>query len=155
MFDTSVTGSVEIRHVQGLLIRAELELERKLVPKVRDAAKSTTIKKEVQAEAVVRLPSGYAELLARTTRVETRVTSGWGGVRAKVKVSARGRRENRDVRRLNQGILRHPLFGNRYRWYNTSFTPGYVDDPIDALGRRVADAAQEAADEVADKIVRG
>jgi hypothetical protein len=152
MFDTAVRGQVEIRHVQGLLLRTPAELRKKLLESTRKAARPMT--KEVKAEALARMPSGYGATLARAVKAETRVTGGTT-IRARVKVTAPTAKSNRDVRRRNAGELWHPLFDNRVRWYMTTVAPRFVSDPIEALGRRVADGAEDAANDVADNIVRG
>ena len=39
-------------------------------------------------------------------------------------------RGNSDLKALNRGRLRHPLFGNRKHWYEQSIPPGMWDDAI-------------------------
>lgn len=120
---------------------------RKAVPPVRAA---------VKASAVATLPSGGG--LGRY------VAS--AGVRASVKrgprsagialVSGMKQRKGRkrvDVRSMNQGRTRHPLWGNRRHWYPQTVTPGYFDravegDGLDAFRREVNEAIGEAVREV-------
>lgn len=42
-----------------------------------------------------------------------------------------------DIRAMDRGRLRHPLFGNRERWYSQAVEPGWWSDPINASGQRV------------------
>jgi len=152
MLHADVGGRAELRHVQGLLLGSGVDLEKRLLAETRKALRPT--QREVKASAA-RLPSGYAPTMARTVRVATRVTAGSGGIRATIRVSARGQRENRDVRSIDAGRLRHPLFGRRRHWFTTSVSPRFVADPIAAMSKRVGDGAQQAANEVGNEILRG
>ena len=153
----SVTGRAELREViTKLEVTAPAQLEKDLLTGTRKAVASTVVKKDVQSSALVKLPKrgGYAPLLAKSTRVESRVTGG-AKVKATIKVSAAGKREGRDMSALNRGILRHPLFGHRAHWYAQRVPRGLVDEPIDRARDRVVENAQKAADAYADSIVRG
>lgn len=152
MLSGSVGGQAELRHVQGLLVKAPADLHARLLKETRTAMRPT--QREVKVSAA-RLPSGYAPVMARAVRVATRVTSAGSSVKGSVKVSARGRRENRDVRTINAGRLRHPLFGLRRHWFNTTVKPRFVSDPLEALVERLGDGAARATNDVADMIVRG
>lgn len=147
-----IGGRAELRHVQGILLRSGSELDARLLKETRAAMRPTQAQVKLSA---ARLPSGYAPIMARSVKVATRVTLASSGVKATVRVSARGRVEKRDVNRINAGMLRHPLFGRRLRWYTTMVKPRFVSDPIDLLAKRVGDGAERAADDTADEIVRG
>lgn len=153
----SIRGRAELREViTKLEITAPAELEKNLLKGTREAVASAVVKKDVQAAALAKLPKrgGYAPLLAGAARVESRTTGG-KTVKATIKVSAMGKRENRDVSALNRGTLRHPLFGHRRHWYVQRVPRGLVDEPIDRARDRVVDNAKQAADAYADSIVRG
>lgn len=155
MLSGKVTGQAELRRVQTILtVEAPADLRKDLTTGTRDAL--APLKKDVPAEALVKLPhrGGHAPLLARALTVTTRVTGG-RTVRASVKVSAKGKSEDRDVSSLNRGVLRHKLFGNRHHWYRQRVTRGLVDDPMDRARDRVVDNARDAANDYADKIVKG
>jgi len=152
MLHGDVGGRAELRHVQGLLLGSGVDLEKRLLAETRKALRPTQA--EVKASAA-RLPSGYAPTMARSVRAATRVTASADGVRGQVRVSARGKRENRDVASINLGRLRHPLFGRRLHWYNTTVKPRFVADPIDRLRDRIGDGAERAANDTGDRIVRG
>lgn len=116
------------------------------------------LKVEIPAQAFARMPKrgGYAALLEASTRVDIRIMT-TSLVKATVKVSAMGKREERDVAARNKGSLRHPTFGNKSRkgWKTQRVTPGFVDDPLDDAKRRVAKAAKEARDATATNILKG
>lgn len=153
----SIVGRAQLREViTKLEITSPAELEKNLLEGTRKAVAGSVIKKDVQGEAVAKLPKrhGYAAVLAKAVKVSSRV-SGGRTIKAAIQVSATGRREGRDVASLNRGVLRHPLFGNRKRWYPQLVRRGLVDEPIDRARDRVVDNAQKAADAYADSIVRG
>jgi hypothetical protein len=149
---SAVGGRAELRHVQGILLDAGSDLKKRLLAETRKAMPPT--ERQIRV-ATGRLPTGYIATMARAVKVKTRVTSGVDSVRAKVRVTALGRAQKRDVNRIDAGRLRHPLFGNRLRWYTTTVTPRFVRDPIDLLGKRIGDGAERAANDVADEILRG
>jgi hypothetical protein len=152
MLHGDVGGRAELRHVQGLLATSGEELKKRLLKETRAALRPT--RQEVKASAA-RLPSGYAPTMARSVRVATRVTAGSGGVRATVRVSARGKMETRDVRSIDAGRLRHPLFGRRRHWYTTTVKPRFASDPLAVMVGRVRHGVWVAANDTADEILRG
>jgi len=74
-------------------------------------------------------PSGYAPVLTPTLQVKTTVR--FGGLRPGVAVTVSaptgGTKGGRDVRALEQGSLRHPLFGNKNFWYRTRVKPRWAE----------------------------
>lgn len=163
MLHSALVGRAELRHVQEILLKAGVELDRRLLAETRAALRPT--QKEVKA-STARLPSGYAPIMARAVRVITRTTAGSNGVRATVRVTARGRGQKRYTSTIDAGILRHPLFGRRVdfrtrsgklvkAWYDQPVKPRFVADPLAAMAKRVNDGAEKAADELADHILRG
>jgi hypothetical protein len=152
MLQADIGGRAELRHVQGLLAASGKELQKELARNTRTAV--APIKREIPAEALTRMPARYGAVLSRSTKVSTRVTAG-ATIKATVKVIAMGKREQRDVKSLDAGTLRHTLWGNRHHWYRQRVTPGFVSDPVDWTRKRVIKGAKDAADKVADTIVKG
>lgn len=153
MLTGRVSGQAQIRHVQGILTTSRAQLQRDMVPGVRQALRP--IKPDIIQETST-LPSrgGYAALLAGAVRVSTSVSSG-AVIKASAKVTAKGKREERDVNIVNAGRLRHPVFGNRKVWRTTRVRPGFITRPIDRARDRVVDVAIKARDSLANNIVRG
>lgn len=56
-----------------------------------------------------------------------------------------------DLRSLDRGRLRHPLFGNREHWYNTAVTPGWWSRPMNAGKAQAERAVKLAIDEMVVK----
>jgi hypothetical protein len=82
---------------------------------------------------------------------QVRVTGGLGGPRLRVvAVEKRGKRI--DLYRLNEGVLRAPLFGNRRFWHQQSVPPGWFEKPIraheDEFRRQLEAAVGRVVDEI-------
>lgn len=56
---------------------------------------------------------------------------------------------------IDQGTLRHPLWGNRRFWFITSIRPGLLSRPVERNRRRVQVAIIRTLDALADEIARG
>lgn len=85
---------------------------------------------------------------------QIRVTNGHGGARLRIlAVERRGKRI--DLYRLNQGVLRAPLFGNRRYWHQQSVPPGWFEAPIRAHENEFRDQLIRAVDKVIEEINRG
>jgi hypothetical protein len=94
----------------------------------------------------------YNITMAKAVKVSTRI-----GVRAgtvSVRVYATGKGELRDVVAVNNGILRHPLFGRRKHWHLTRVPRGFVDKPFDALQGRIVAESNDAIGRVLESIAR-
>lgn len=155
MITGKVGGRAELRHVQRILTASPARLHRDLLAGTREALRP--LKPDVVAMAGKRMPSGYGPTLAGATRVQNVVTSSGDRIKARVTVSAKGKREERDVAAKDKGILRHPLFGSRKKghWFDQRVRPGFVSEPVDRARDRIVDEAREAANDVADEIARG
>ena len=64
--------------------------------------------------------------------------------------------KERDLRSLNRGRLRHPLFGDREHWFNQSVHPGWWDEPIedgvDDIRRELENVLDDIARKIAQKL---
>lgn len=76
------------------------------------------------------MPSGYAPTLAGSLAIRT--TSRRETVSVVVLAPTRGVK-GRAVRKLEVGVLRHPLFGNRRRWYDQRVRAGFASVPLKAV----------------------
>lgn len=77
------------------------------------------------------VPDRYAAVLGPSLKVATSVSTAAG--RVTVRVSGQtGGKTGRDVRRLESGVLSHPLFGNRGWWYRQRVRRGFASVPLRA-----------------------
>lgn len=150
-----VGSSAELRHVARLLRQAAArDITREFRQGQRKAFRP--LQAEIKAEAAATLPTrgGYAALMAKAVRVTVSVLPRGKAV-ITARVFARGKVEHRDVRAVNRGVLRHPVFGNRTNWTVTNVRPGFVDRPADRVADRVLDESAEALGRVLQRIARG
>lgn len=118
----------------------------------REAGKPLQAEIRVSAAALLPKRGGYARTMARQVRVSTH--AGRPGTLT-VRVWARGKVEHRDVKTIDAGRLRHPVWGNRRNWSTTNVPPGFVTRTVDRLADRVLDKATEGVERVMMQIARG
>lgn len=144
-------SGAEMRHVAGNLRKAAArDLNKELRGAQRKAAKP--LQAEIKTEAAASLPKrgGYAAVMSKAVKVSPTQR----GATLRLRVHARGKVEPRDVRAVNDGILRHPHYGDRLRWFVTRVRPGFVDRPADELVDRVLAESADAAARVLAQIAR-
>jgi hypothetical protein len=103
------------------------------------------------------MPDRYARELAPDLRLTTLKR---GGQRASVALRLRGKTRDRQVQRLNAGILRHPVFADRgtprkfWRWKNQlgGMRPGFFTDAVREHIPEIRAEVQKAIHEVGKKI---
>lgn len=93
-------------------------------------------------EATMPRRGGYASRVRRSAKMIIRLQSGG-------RFSLRGRHA---FRQLDRGILRHPLFGDRERWYQQHITPGFWSKTVGhasiGVEREMRDALQRMVDRI-------
>ena len=102
------------------------------------------------------LPDRYAGVLRPDLKVSARKRS--TGENPDVTIIATTRQlggvQRRRIRRLNAGVLAHPLFGNRKRWYDQTggVTAGFFDRPVEEARPAVRSQIEDALARVRNKI---
>lgn len=130
----------------------ETGLARSLRKAIKDAA--APIASEIADPGHLKsyMPKRYAATLAADVKVTTlqRGSTRNPGVR----ISASGRDKKRKLAQVNAGILIHPLFGDRDRWYLQlrGVRSGFFDDPCQKSGPQVRDKILAAMHDTAMKI---
>jgi hypothetical protein len=123
------------------------ELKKDLLRKIRTAA--LPLRAEVRANLAANLPKrgglNRDEARARIG-LRNRTTGKSAGVRLQVA------RKGRDLQRLDRGIVRHPLFGDRRHWYSQHVSPRLISDPVVAARPRIRRAVIAAMDDIAKQI---
>ena len=109
---------------------------------------------EVYRQLPEYMPDRYAEVLESDMRIT--ISPVQTGVR--IRAPERGVRtvERRRLIRLNRGVLAHPLFGNRRRWYDQTdgVKAGFFDEPLVASQPQFREAALEAMRRVSEQLTR-
>ena len=134
----------------------ETGLRRSLYTAIGDAAKPLAQKIGSDDHLRSYMPNRYAGVLSDDMSVKiSRLT----GKNPGVSIRAKGRVRDRHVARLNAGILMHPLFGDRERWFaqtlGKGMRPGFFDDPAKESAPDVRKAILAAMHETAEKITSG
>lgn len=110
------------------------ELKAELRKGLRNAAKPLGGK--AKAGLGQYMPSGYTPVLKRAFRVTVRIGLS-GNPSVTLVGKAKGRRKMREIKALDAGVLRHPVFGNRQVWVAQKIQPGFWSDPMRAGGPEV------------------
>ncbi len=130
----------------------ETELRRELLDAIKHAAEP--IPGEIRANLKPHLPDRYAETLDQDLTIGVEVRTGRNDPR--VTIRARPRRvKRRRLKRLDDGVLEHPLWGDRQHWYTQPVEPRFFTGPCEDSAPRVRDEIEAALDNLKDRIYRG
>lgn len=99
------------------------------------------------------VPSGYAPVLQRAFRASTSVRLS-GNPKVTLTGQAKGKRKKREVRAIDAGILRHPVFGNRDAWVAQKIRKGFWSDPVREAGPAVKAEAITVIQDMHRTIIR-
>lgn len=153
MLEVEVSGQAEMRRVAARMRHADRNLDRDLVNGIRRAIRP--LGPAIKAAVPVYLPSGYAPVMAASLRANPSIrrTRGPG---VSVKVYAVGKVENRAVRAINAGALRHPVFGRRRDpWVTQKVRSGFVTDPFQRMRGPVLAEMERVVHATVERIARG
>lgn len=135
-------------HALGKKLKAlgNKELEKELRKGVARAMKPAT--KAVRDQIPQHMPSGYAPVLSSALKLRTsNLASG-----LRITGEAKGNPRPRKVTDLNAGRLRHPLFGNRDKWYVQAVLPEFFDGPLRGQRDNIQRELEKTLAEVAAKL---
>jgi len=132
----------------GNAIRAagDKDLDRALRRAMQRSAKP--LKAAARYGALRRLPvrGGLAERVA-DSKFSARVTT--SGKRAGVRIVGRS---GYDLQGMDDGLVRHPVFGNRRRWVNEPIKPGWFSDAEEGKAPGVRNNIDRELDALAVKL---
>jgi hypothetical protein len=152
MADFGIAASELESIARHLRLAGDTELVRKLQKAMTDAV--GPVKDEIRANLKPTLPDRYAETLDADLTIRA---SSAAGTAPHVSVTANTRSKKRKLRRLDAGLLTHPLFGDREHWYTQgipSVRPGWFTRPAEAAVPRVREKILAALDDVATQAAR-
>jgi hypothetical protein len=109
---------------------------------------------EIRTGLAPKMPNRYAATLNAELAAGVQVRRGRADPGVTVWARTRGPRRVR-LRRLDQGILEHPLFGNREFWYRQAVRPGWFTQPNQDAAPRVRASLEAALERVKDQIWAG
>lgn len=114
--------------------RASAELPKEMRKGI--AKIGTPARRAIRKSARTRMPKrgGYAATLGKSIRVTVRTDTRIGQAGVTIRTYAVGKKERRDLPSLNEGRLRHPVYGHRKRrWVTQRVPPKFWDDAIDEV----------------------
>ncbi len=106
---------------------------------------------QIRAGLRPHLPDRYAATLAADLDIKTIARSGSVTTDAVVSVYAQSRGGDRKLKRLDAGVLSHPVFGNREKWSTQQVEPGWFTGPAEDAAPRVRAELEQALADVATK----
>jgi hypothetical protein len=153
--DVRISGAEQLRKVAAQIqATGDKGLGREMGRALNKAIEP--IKTAIAESAAETMPSGYRGVLTaslkhrRTQRTAARTAS------LKLTTFAPGKRERRDVVRLNKGQLRHPVFGRRRKpWTTTAIRPGFYDRGTKGAMPEVEKRLGEVLDDFARRLAKG
>lgn len=135
---------------------ADKQLRKDLLKRLRDEGKPTI--EDIRAGLPPSLPNrgGLASRMMSTkVGVRNRLTGKDAGIRL---VTTSPKNRLRTLKSMNEtGTWRHPLFGDRKRWFEQTYEPakGWFDEPIENDLPRFRKEIERAMEETARAILRG
>jgi hypothetical protein len=141
--DLTVSGGRELDAAAARLAREARRFQRRVSQATRDAVQSS-YRPVLVGMTPQFVPNRYAAALGPDLRVATTVSLTAGRVTARVSAPGAGK-VGRDVRKLEAGVLAHPLFGNRgfYKsradgklksaWFRQRVRRGFASVPLRAI----------------------
>lgn len=148
------------RHAQILRERSEVRAQRTVYrAALRKAA--VPMGRGVYTDMGQYMPHGGGYLGVLTGSLKTRYDVEQGIAAVTIKDSAKGKSHARDVRSLQKGRLRHPVYGRRTGrrgqsiMSDTRITPGFFTRPITARAEEGVKAIVEAMRDLARQMTSG
>jgi hypothetical protein len=149
MPDIKIT-STDLSHLQRRLKAAGAgDLRKELLRGFRTELKPGVGLVRESARANLPRTGGLAERVAKSSfGVRTRLT----GASVGVEIRGTGKRGARGLRSMNEGKLRHPVWGNRKVWKDQAIEAGWFSDPLEARRPQYLSSVQRIMRDVAKKI---
>lgn len=145
--DIRVEGANDFRALARRLREAgDKDLQRELYRGISRAVKP--IRADIQESALATLPhrGGLGALIAKS---KIRVQRRTGGATVGIRMIGSS---DHDIAAMNRGIVRHPLFGNKKRWYRQAVVPRWWDKPTEEAGPTAREEIVKVMEDVKRKI---
>lgn len=113
-----LTGGMQLRLVAANIRAAGNKgLGKEMAAALRKATKP--IQRSIKDELVAAMPTsgGYQAIVSKSVRFRAQVRAGWKDGSVRLTTDIKGKSERRDIRRLNRGELRHPVYGRSRNVY--------------------------------------
>lgn len=152
--DLRIAGQAELRRIAAhIRATGDKGLGREFAKALEKAIEP--VKQAIVEEAAETMPSGYVETLTRSLKHRRTTRSAAREATVRLATHGEGKVERRDLPSLNKGVLRHPLFGRRRKWYVTKIRPGFHDRAIERAGPAAEKAVLAVIDDFTDRLAKG
>ena len=131
---------------QRLREAGETGLSRQLSKKISEAVEP--VPERMRKGLAPRMPDRYAAVLDEDLDIRRRTSTRGDQARVEIVATTRGSKRRR-IRRLDDGILWHPTFGNRRHGAYQDVTSGWFSREAEDSAPEVRDAISVALEEVA------
>jgi hypothetical protein len=154
MIDFQVRGAAELRAAARQLRIEQKALRAGAVKAIERGVRKLRV---TIPAAAGQLPSGYATVMAADVRVSTsvRLSGRDPVVGVKVWAPGKGGGTHRDVEAIDAGVLRHPLFGDRGRWYAQVVRPSFASEPFQDAKPAILDELENDWNDMVSRVERG
>lgn len=98
------------------------------------------------------LPDGYAAVLRPSFTVRVSRSTKGDAAGLKLVGTAKGIRKKRHISVINNGVLRHPVYGNPEAWVDQSVRPGFWTDTLTTTREIPAEKIRQAVRSTIRKI---
>ena len=109
-------------------------------------------RQDMNSKIIIALFSLFAELERDLVSLRTREALAAKKAQGQPLGTLQKSKFDKDVARINDGILRHPVYGNREVWVSQDIRPGFFDDPVRHGGPEVRREIEAAVQRVIRKI---
>lgn len=151
--EVSIDGAATLHRVAAQMrAQGAKDLSKQMSAALSKATNPVRVSIDTEAAAV--MPSGYKALLTGSLRHRTSRRSSGNQARVILTTYADGKQERREIRSLEAGALRHPLFGRKKRWYVTHIRPGFHQRGTENAMEESRDAMIGVVREYAARLIR-
>lgn len=152
--DFVITGAEQFGELARRLKEAgDKDLKKELYSGINRAVKP--IRTNVKANVGDYMPRGYTATLSKSLSVTSGKRSGSRDPGVVIKARAKGKSEPRYVGPLDNGELRHPVFGNRNVWRVTRIKAGFFTNEAQKGAPQARTEMIAAMNTVAEKVAHG
>jgi hypothetical protein len=167
MVDMRIDGSALLRQVADhIRVTGDRGLSKEMSAGLRRAAKPIQAAIRASAEETMPETGGYAAEFTKSVRFRTAVRAGGRAASFRLTTFADGKSQRRDIRALNSGKLRHPVYGRSRRlrggtdrvpnpWSITQIKPGFWDRGTDSAAGEAEKEMITVLDGLAARLAKG
>lgn len=116
-------------------------LRRNLSKQINKETKPARMKAKANARTMLPKRGGLARRVAATTLTTSARFTGPG---VGVRIQGKGKAGARSVKRIDEGVVTHPVYGRRKRWVTQQVKPGWFTKAMEDSAPRMRHAVVEA-----------